>query len=214
MRSKKKCSKPVKRLRRFFLLFAVLLIVVIIIFEYQAVPFQEKYVKVQAEIISNDAVSEAVTDVLNDFNYSYENVSKINYDSNGKVTSIETNSQNINKLKAALNKAVQEKIENVTDADVSLHIGAFTNLSLLSNFGPTVTFDFTFIGSFNSEIVSAFESAGLNQTVHHIKFVVEAKLITLCPEYSDGITYTTDFEIAQSVISGELPSAYADLGNY
>ena len=111
-----------------------------------------------------------------------------------------------------MNKAVQEKIETVTDADVSIHIGAFTELSLLSNFGPEVKFDFTFVGSFNSEIVSTFEAAGLNQTVHHIKFIVNARLITLTPDYSDGIEYTTDFEIAQSVIIGDIPATYANIG--
>lgn len=214
MRAKRKKSKLRKKVRKYFLIFLALLIAVIVFFEKQAVPFQEKYVNIQAQIISNNAVSEAVNAVLDEFNYSYKDISEINYDSDGNVTSIETNSQNINRLKTAMNKAVQEKIERVTDAKVSVHIGAFTELSLLSNFGPMVTFDFTFMGSFNSEIVSTFESTGINQTIHHIKFVVNATLITLSPDYSDGIEYTTDFEIAQTVITGELPSTFANIGKY
>lgn len=214
MRVKKKKSKLRRKIRKIFLIFLSLFIGIIVFFEYQAVPFQEKYVRTQARIISNNAITEAVNDVINRYNFSYKDISVINYNSNGKVTSIETNSKNINILKAELNKAVQKKIETVTDADVSVHIGAFTELSLLSNFGPKVTFDFTFVGSFNSEIVSTFESAGLNQTVHHIKFIVNATLITLSPDYSDGIEYTTDFEIAQSVIAGDIPGTYANIGKY
>lgn len=214
MRVKKKKSKLRRKIRKIFLIFLSLFIGIIVFFEYQAVPFQEKYVRTQARIISNNAITEAVNDVINRYNFSYKDISVINYNSEGKVTSIETNSKNINILKAELNKAVQKKIETVTDADVSVHIGAFTELSLLSNFGPKVTFDFTFVGSFNSEIVSTFESAGLNQTVHHIKFIVNATLITLSPDYSDGIEYTTDFEIAQSVIAGDIPGTYANIGKY
>ncbi|MDD5795800.1 MAG: sporulation protein YunB [Oscillospiraceae bacterium] len=214
MRVKKKKSKLRRKIRKISLVFLSLFIGIIVFFEYQAVPFQEKYVRTQARIISNNAITEAVNDVINRYNFSYKDISVINYNSDGKVTSIETNSININILKAELNKAVQEKIETVTDADVSVHIGAFTELSLLSNFGPKVTFDFTFVGSFNSEIVSTFESAGLNQTVHHIKFIVNATLITLSPDYSDGIEYTTDFEIAQSVIAGDIPGTYANIGKY
>ncbi|MGN1467203.1 MAG: sporulation protein YunB [Ruminococcus sp.] len=214
MRVKKKKSKLRQKIRKIFLIFLSLFIGIIVFFEYQAVPFQEKYVRTQARIISNNAITEAVNDVINRYNFSYKDISVINYNSDGKVTSIETNSKNINILKAELNKAVQEKIETVTDADVSVHIGAFTELSLLSNFGPKVTFDFTFVGSFNSEIVSTFESAGFNQTVHHIKFIVNATLITLSPDYSDGIEYTTDFEIAQSVIAGDIPGTYANIGKY
>lgn len=214
MRVKKKKSKLRRKIRKISLVFLSLFIGIIVFFEYQAVPFQEKYVRTQARIISNNAITEAVNDVINRYNFSYKDISVINYNSDGKVTSIETNSKNINILKAELNKAVQEKIETVTDADVSVHIGAFTELSLLSNFGPKVTFDFTFVGSFNSEIVSTFESAGFNQTVHHIKFIVNATLITLSPDYSDGIEYTTDFEIAQSVIAGDIPGTYANIGKY
>lgn len=212
MRSKKKKSKLHRKIRKYLIILFLLIVAVIIFFECHAVPFQEKYIKTQAEILSNNAITEAVENVLVEYNYSYNDIANINYDNNGNVTSIETNTKNINALKSAINKAVQQKIGNGTDASVSLHIGAFTQLSLLSNFGPEVTFDFTFLGSFNSEIVSTFESAGFNQTIHHIKFIVHARIITLAPNYSDGIEYTTDFEIAQSVIVGDLPSTYANIG--
>lgn len=214
MRHKKKKSKFIRRLKKCFLILLALLIAVVIFFEYQAVPFQRKYINTQAKIISNDAITKAVNEVIQKYNYSYSDITEINYDSNGRVVSISTNPKTINELKVAMNKAVQKEIETVTDADVSLNIGAFTELSLLSSWGPKVTFDFTFIGSFNSEIVSTFESTGINQTIHHIKFVVNANIITLSPDYSDGINYTTDFEIAQSVIVGELPNTYANIGTY
>lgn len=214
MHYKKKKSKFRRRLKKYFLILFALLIAVVIFFEYQAVPFQRKYINTQAKIISNDAITKAVNEVIQKYNYSYSDITEINYDSNGRVVSISTNPKTINELKVAMNEAVQKEIETVTDADVSLNIGAFTELSLLSSWGPKVTFDFTFIGSFNSEIVSSFESTGINQTIHHIKFVVNANIITLSPDYSDGINYTTDFEIAQSVIVGELPNTYANIGTY
>lgn len=212
MRSRKKKSKLHRKIRKYLIFLLLLVTLTIIFFEAHAVPFQEKYVKTQAEILSNNTISEAVENVLMEYNYGYNDIASINYDNNGNVTSIETNTNKINTLKSAINKAVQEKLEKGTEASVSLHIGAFTELSLLSNFGPKVTFDFTFLGSFNSEIISTFESAGLNQTMHHIKLVADVKIITLALNYSNGIEYTTDFEIAQSVIVGGVPSTYANIG--
>ncbi len=207
---RKKRSKLKRKIRKYIIVFILITAAVVAFFEYQAVPFQEKYIRTQARIISSRAVSDAVEEVISSFDYSYSDLSKVNYSEDGSVVSITTDSKNINLLKTEINKAVQQEIETVTDADVSVHIGAFTELSLLSSVGPKVTFDFTFIGSFNSEIVSTFESAGLNQTVHRLRYVVNANLITLSPDFSDGIEYTTDFEIAQSVIVGEIPSAYAN----
>lgn len=212
LRSRRKKSKLQRRIRKYLIIVLIITVGIIVFFETKAVPFQQKYVKTQAEIISNNIISETVNNVLTEYNFNYDDIVNINYDDGGNVTSIDTNSKNINLLKAALNKAVQEKLEKGTEASVSVHIGIFTNLSLLSNFGPKVNFDFTFLGSFNSEMVSTFESAGLNQTIHHIKFIVNARIITLAPDYSDGIEYTTDFEIAQSVIVGDIPATYANIG--
>lgn len=212
MRARKKRSKLYKRCRKILIIFFLLTAFVVWFFECQAIPFQEKYIKTQAKIISNDAICEAVNTVLDKYNYSYTDLTKITYDSSGDVKSIETDSAKINKLKADINKAVQEKIETVTDADVSVPLGAFTRLSLLNSYGPKLKFDFTFVGSFNSQIESTFESAGYNQTVHHISLTVDASIITLSPEYSEGIEFTTNFEIAQTVIAGELPNTFANIG--
>lgn len=211
LRCKRKKSKLQRKIRKYIIILFLLFTAIIIFFESKAVPFQEKYVKTQAEIISNNSISEAVNEVLAEYNFAYNDISNINYDDDGNVISIDTNSKNINALKTAMNQAVQDKLKE-TNVEVLVHIGLFTNLSLLSNFGPKVKFDFTFVGSFNSEIESTFESAGLNQTIHHIKFIVNAKIITLAPDYSDAIEYTTDFEIAQSVIVGDIPATYANIG--
>lgn len=213
MKSKKKKSKLHRKIRKYIIIIFILITGIIVYFECQAVPFQKKYVKTQAEIISNDAISKAVNNVISKYSYDYDDIAILNYGSDGNVKSIDTNSKNINTLKTAMNEAVQEKLKE-TNVELFVHIGLFTNLSLLSNFGPEVKFDFTFVGSFNSEITSTFESAGLNQTIHHIKFVVNAKIITLTPDYSDGIEYTTDFEIAQSVIVGDIPATYANIGKF
>lgn len=209
----KRKKRKFKRFKRIAIIVTIP-ICLILFFEYQAIPFQEKYIKTQAKIISNNAISDAVNNVLIRENYSYSDLVTLNQGDNGKTNSIETNSKNINLLKAELDKEVQGKIETVTDADVSIPLGAFTELSLLNNYGPKLKFDFTFVGSFSSHIESTFESAGINQTIHHIKLIVNTNIITLSPDYSDGIEYTTEFEIAQTILNCETPSTIAGYGRF
>ncbi|MBR1730885.1 MAG: hypothetical protein IJ725_00405, partial [Ruminococcus sp.] len=54
-------------------------------------------------------------------------------------------------------------------------------------------------------------SGGVNQTIHHIKLIVTTDIVTISPEYSEQNTFTTDYEIAQTVIVGETPSTFADI---
>ena len=50
-----------------------------------------------------------------------------------------------------------------------------------------------------------------NITIHHIKLLLTSKIMTTSLDYSGKITFTTDFEIAQSVIVGNIPSGYGSL---
>ena len=87
-------------------------------------------------------------------------------------------------------------------------LGAFTGLSLISNYGPKIPLSYCLTGSFSAELQSTFESAGLNQTIHHIRLVVTSHIVTASVDYKDTMTFSTDFEIAQSVIVGDIPTTY------
>lgn len=206
-----------RRKRRFVLLKKILLTIILltigvtIFCEVHLSDFRPEYIRIQAEILSVNSVCDAVNDTIDKLNYSYSDIAKVNSDKNGRVQSIETDSFKINRLKSDITKAVQNEIAKVYDNEIEIPIGAFTNVTILSNVGPCVPVNFNLTGSFSSEVVSTFEQAGLNQTVHHIRLLLTSKIMTTSLDYSGNITFTTDFEIAQSVIVGEIPSAYGSL---
>lgn len=208
---KKRVSKKVKKLRRLLLSVFLLMVAVIVYCEYQISDFKPEYIRIQAEILSVNSVCDAVNETLAEINYSYDDISKIRYDKDGNVKSISTDSFKINQIKSDVTKAVQREIAQVYDNEIQIPLGSFTDITVLSSFGPPITITFNLTGSFSSEIVSTFESAGINQTVHHIRLLLTSKIMTTSLDYEGKITFTTDFEIAQSVIVGEIPSAYGNL---
>lgn len=206
-----------RRKRRFVLLKKIILTALIltvgvtVFCEYHLSDFRPEYIRIQAEILSVNAVCDSVNNTLDKMNYSYDDIAKITYDKNGSVQSITTDSFKINRMKADITKDVQKEIAKVYDNEINIPLGAFTNVSVLSNWGPCIPVNFNLTGSFSSEIVSTFEQAGINQTVHHIRLFLTSKIMTTSLDYSGNMTFTTDFEIAQSVIVGEIPSTYGTL---
>lgn len=188
-----------------------LLIACIIFCEVHLMDFRPEYIRTQAEILSVNSVCDAVNSTLIELGYDYKDLAKIVYSDNGTVQSIETDSIKINKIKSDITKAVQKEIAKVYDNEINIPIGSFTNITVLSNFGPCIPVTFNLTGSFSSEIISTFEEAGINQTVHHIKLLVTSKIMTTSLDYSGKMTFTTDFELAQSVIVGSTPSGYGSL---
>lgn len=161
--------------------------------------------------MSSTAVNDAVQYTLESFNCSYDDIAVIKYSDSGSINAIETDTLLLDKIKIAASKAAQNEIEKIHDCDVDIPLGAFTDVAILSNSGPNININTSITGSFNSEVVSTFEQAGLNQTVHHIKLIMTSKIITTSLDYVGSISFTTDYEIAQTVIVGEIPSSYGNL---
>lgn len=206
-RKKKRFSK----IKKFFFISVVLLTAVIVFCESQLSEFKSEYIRIQAEIISVNSVCDAVNESIKNIGYDYSDIAEVKYSQEGNVQAITTDSFKINELKAEIMKAVQRKIAKIYDIEIDVPIGSFTNITVLSNFGPSITVSFNLTGSFSSEIVSTFASAGINQTIHHIRLILTSEIMTTSLDYSGKMTFSTDFEIAQSIIVGYAPQNYGSL---
>ena len=200
-----------KKIRRYLLLTGILLIILIIVFETQISPFEEKCIQKQAKTISNRIINQSVLKVLKKLDYNYDDLAKINYAENGDVKAISTNSYNINRVKTKSMLEIQRKLDKEKYYNFTLPIGAFTQLTMLNNSGPDVTINFKLTGSVNCKIKNKFESAGINQTIHRIYLVVIAKIIVMSPTYTNEKVYKTNYEVAQTVIIGNIPTTYANI---
>ena len=192
--------------------FSMLIVFAVKAFEDKASQFSRDYIVNFAGQITTDALSDAVKNTLNDLDFDYNDFAKVQYGSDGKVKSVETNSKNINIFKASVTKSAQDEVAKIKRSEMKIPLGAFTGLTLLSNAGPEIPLTFCLTGNFDSRIESSFESAGINQTIHHIKLVITSHIVTGSVDHQGEMTFDTDFELAQSVIVGEIPTTYG--GNH
>lgn len=203
--------KKFKRLKRIVFVFVIISVCITVLFEMQAIPFTSKCVKKQAKTISTKIIADKIAEVQNKSGYTYSDLAIVRYADNGNVKAIISNSVKINKLKSDITKAVQSELDKQKLYKFKLPLGSFTNITLFSTWGPDVEISFVLTGSVNCRLKNTFESGGVNQTIHHIKLIVTTDIITISPEYSQHNVFTTDYEIAQTVIVGETPSTFADI---
>ncbi len=192
--------------------FSMMIVFAVKAFEDKASQFSRDYIVNFAGQITTDALSDAVKNTLNDLDFDYNDFAMVQYGSDGKVKSVETNSKNINIFKASVTKSAQDEVAKIKRSEMKIPLGAFTGLTLLSNAGPEIPLTFCLTGNFDSRIESNFESAGINQTIHHIKLVITSHIVTGSVDHQGEMTFDTDFELAQSVIVGEIPTTYG--GNH
>ncbi len=158
-------------------------------------------------IIVNDVVS----DILNEGELDYENLVTLERDASGSVTALIANSANINALKARITNAVVERFADTDITHVTVPLGNLIGGTLLSGKGPRVKLDILSVTNVVTSFRNEFTSAGINQTRHRIIMDVEVSLEVLLGPDSGTDAVLTEVIVAETVIVGSVPSAYASL---
>lgn len=84
-------------------------------------------------------------------------------------------------------------------------------MKILSGRGPSIPIKMSTIGNVETELVSQFSHAGINQTLHRIYLNVNCKVTILTPFDTIEENITNQVLIAEAVIVGEVPSTYYNL---
>ena len=182
------------------------------LFEFKARDLVYNTVDNELEIIAQNAMDNAVLEVLSEYVTDYDDLVIADTSENSKITSLRTDSKKLNMLKAEISNAITENIRKGKRVKVAVPMGAFTGLVLLSSIGPEMPVHLRMDGSCTTDIKSEFTSAGINQTVHHIYLYVEADVSLTCPIIAHETTIISKYELCQTVIVGATPNMFANIG--
>lgn len=212
MLHRKKSSKLKRKLIKYIVFLLIASIGIFVLFEFKARDLVYNTVDNELEIIAQSSMDNAVLDVLSEYVTDYDDLVIAETSESAKITSLKTDSKKINMLKAELSNEITENIRQGKRVSVSVPIGAFTGLVLLSSFGPEMPVNLRMDGSCTTNIESEFTSAGINQTVHHIYLYVEADVSLTCPIIAHETTIISKYELCQTVIVGSTPNMFANVG--
>lgn len=207
MLCRKKLSPVRRKLRKYTAVLLSLLILLDVYVEL-AVKHQLRDVIIRdMQTLSEQAVTMAVDDYLANHADTANRMCDITYD-NGSVAAISTNSAFVNSAKTYITEYAQEYIDALSYTQgISVRLGTFTGLVFLSNIGPDISFSVDSTQTVSCEFQSSFESAGVNQTIHHITITVYVDLLIYGPiRIGETVSTESSFEIAQTVIVGAVPS--------
>lgn len=212
MLHRKKRSKLKSKLIRLAVFLLIVSIGFFVLFEFKARDLVYNTVDNELEIIAQNSMDNAVLDVLSEYVTDYDDLVIAETSGSSEITSLRTDSKKINTLKAEISNLITEYIRVDKKVKVSVPMGAFTGLVLLSSVGPEIPVYLRMGGSCTTDIRSEFTSAGINQTVHHIYLYVEADVSLTCPILAHETTIISKYELCQTVIVGSTPNMFANIG--
>lgn len=212
-------SRISKDMRPKFLRVIIAILIFIAIFIFCTVYFRKNIVPTvmdssiaQVRAITTNAINLAATTVING-GLTYDELFEVKKDNNGKITMIQANSPRINTIAREIANLAQANLDALGTQEISISVGTFTGLALLTGFGPDVTIKIVPIGTANCDFVSYFQSAGINQTLHKIYIDVYADVNIITPIDEPTVQVKAEILVCENVIVGEVPEFYLNMND-
>ncbi len=149
---------------------------------------------------------------IDELELSYDMFAKINYSSSGAIASIESDTVAINKFKASFALSITRALEEINQFNFYIRLGTLMGPEFVTERGPKIYFNVLSSEYVQTEIVSRFEEAGINQTAHKILLDVSVNVCCYFPGYTTSVTVQSELCLAETVIIGTVPSFYAPSG--
>ncbi len=156
----------------------------------------------------SNVVDGAVNDMVDELGVKYGKMVNIERNPDGTIAALTLNNTYINGYKADLSDGCSDRLSKFDKTVVPIPIGSLIGGSFLNGRGFNINVRATIYGFAVTDIVSKFESAGINQTRHTIYLEVKASAhayMGLC-RLNESVDETVI--LVETIIVGTVPDTY------
>ena len=157
-------------------------------------------------------LNEAAAELLSSAEVTYDSLMHVTADGAGQVRLNQANTPEMNRLAAQVSLLAQGRLQEKRDQVVRVPLGSAVGLTLFAGAGPKVEVRVLPVGSVHAEFHTDFQTAGINQTRHRVSLMLTARVQLVVPTGAKTVEATTQVAMAESIIVGEVPVTFTDVG--
>ena len=163
----------------------------------------------------NRVVTAAVNDTVSSGDIQYDKLIHFEKDNEGKITALETDMAEFNRIQAQIVSDVLSRMSEVSTTELAIPLGTLSGVTLLAGRGPSLRIRMQFVGSSTARFENEFTEAGINQTKHRIMLTVDVSVSILLPGVKAYTKVSNTFSVAETIIVGTVPDSYVHFnGSY
>lgn len=208
---RKRKRKIIKKIGVFSILFIFTIFLVINFVSKRINPVIYSYGEASISKILTESGNEAISNIA--VSIAYDQLINIKYAQDGSISTIQANTEQINKISNILAQSTQNCINSSVSKGLSIPIGTLTGIGFLTGRGYKVKFNIDLIGNVLCHFHTSFSSAGINQTSHKIYVEIIAECFLNLPFESKIISKKLDYLLAESIIIGKIPETYLNVSS-
>ena len=205
---------PGARVRLIFIGFAALALVITvsaILAQNRMRPQVERLAGARAHNLAAQAINQAVAESIARMEITYDDLIHFEKDAAGRITALKTDMVMANRVKNDIHAAALEKIKQLSKTSIKIPLGNLSDMDVLAGRGPGIPVRLVPIGIVDVVFSNQFASEGINQTRHQILMTIDAEIGVLLPGSSASQNVSIQVCIAETIIVGAVPDAYAEL---
>ena len=200
-----------RKLYRFLLLIAGVFAFFVCYIQFLVTPLIVETCNASVKVSATKCINYAIAEAMNQ-NLSYDDLISIITDTSGKISMIQANSVQINKLSKLINRVTLTQLSNFSSNVLQIPLGAFSGISIFAGLGPKVSIEIFPYGDAHCTFLSEFTSAGINQTIHKIYLNVDTSIRVVLPLKTITVKNAGQVVLCESLIVGQIPEVYLHSG--
>lgn len=143
-----------------------------------------------------------------DKEFDYQSLFTVHKLDNGEISMITTDAYKFNTLTTNLADGVSEYMADYVNSGVDVPIGVFTGIRILSGYGEKIKMPLIAIHSVKCDVISTFESAGINQTRHTLYLDVTPDVSVITRVSTKKLQDKIRVMLYDNLIVGKVPEVY------
>lgn len=161
--------------------------------------------KLQSEF--NRICNTAVLDYLDSEKTDYEDIIIIERSDGGEIRGMTSDVAKVNRMKSEISLAIQSEIDKIEEVKVDFPTSGFFGLGG----GIKIPVKLMSVSLMEAEIVSSFESVGINQTRLNVNAIFNIKGRLLALGQGQEATVKSEVPVLMTVVVGNVPNTYVSV---
>lgn len=203
---------PKKGKNRIYIILILLLILILLFYLFIENNIKPKLIaisEIKARLFATQAINDAVSKKieLNSFN----DLIFIKTDNTGKVSLVQANTKEMNRLAVETSKDILRELEDIKRKEIKISIGNIMGSQIFADMGPQLNVNIQPAGSVDVNFTTEFIEAGINQTRLKIYMAVSTKVQIIIPFAGNKVDVSANIPVSETIIVGDVPESYINV---
>ncbi len=192
------------------LLLLCLLAGLYLLYQRRINPVLDSMARALVDNVASSTINRAIEEQIASGSVDYNRLVLLEKDLNGRITAIRTNMTEVNRLKTQVLELINDALLEISADQLRIPLGSVLLPEFFSGRGPAIPLSVLSVSASDASFRSAFTAAGINQTCHQILLEVQVTITVLLPADTLTLPVSSELVVAQTIIVGDVPSAYAN----